>query len=128
MNREILFRGKAMYFDGKWREGNYWFDEKDNEHLIVHRKYLPILVHPETVGQYFGLEEVEGIKIFHGDILAYTYATDIRIVAIFPDNYKQIKDDCTLLRKIGTIYENPELIPEHLVLQLQHKNIHYKKT
>lgn len=74
--REILFRGKRES-DSKWLYGLY-SDER------VHETDFPCIfplletdddrdwsVLPETVGQYIGVEDSKGIKIFEGDIVAY---------------------------------------------------------
>lgn len=117
--REILFKAKCID-NGKWIEGYYVKSELLNgngsEHSIIEydksgRTYNII---PETVGQYIGLTDNNGRKIFEGDILKVEYSDekgdDCESQCIIKDmtDYMALwkLDTSHTIEVIGNIYDN----------------------
>jgi uncharacterized phage protein (TIGR01671 family) len=73
--REILFRGKRID-NGEWVYGYYWFVEEHCNEKFSEKHFIKSVnngidheVIPETVGQFTGLLDRKGTKIFEGAII-----------------------------------------------------------
>lgn len=132
--RKILFRGKRAD-NGKWVQGSL-FSEGTRFEIVrgtcntVGIEGVEVV--PETMGQYTGLTDKNGTKIFEGDILKdisdvgndqlyEVYYNEDLCAFMLDDQYwitptrdwlsKDDKNPTTMmLQIIGNIHDNPELL------------------
>lgn len=144
--REILFRGKRKD-NGEWTEGLYGINTiccEQSTYLSAVISKMPQGIYDyeswevelETVGQYTGLTDKNGVKIFEGDIVKGTaYSATTIGVIVWIDEISSFgvrrvnapnptawenssilrcvslgKTDEFAAEVIGNIYDNPELL------------------
>ncbi len=131
--REILFRGKRVD-NGEWIEG-FYANSGDSHFILIDNGFAFGYVkmkeaHPETVGEYTGLKDKNGKRIFEGDIVRYRpeywcepqqsvveYCADKWNYPAFDlkdHNYEANGLQCAHeeggCEVIGNIHDNPELL------------------
>lgn len=136
--REILFRGKQVFFND-WIEGtgifndgiNTWISFNEPEKAIAyglnHKR-----VHAETIGEFTGLTDKNGKKIFEGDVVRVCLDPEICVGKVIWDSEiasynipfnngkcvlpldifiaKNKVGDKVWIDVIGNIHDNPELL------------------
>ena len=129
--REVIFRGKRTD-NGEWIEGSLlgidWCD-KPSTYSIAPNTPVSVFysVIPETVGQYTGLTDKNGKRIFEGDIVhcvSKLDSADMVIIfecgqfrMILAEKYHEYQTNvgyydinCFAKEVIGNIHDNPELL------------------
>ena len=118
--REVLFRGKRTD-NGEWVKCSETYIRDGDGIWLSDENLNVVTVIPETVGQYTGLTDKNGNKIFEGDILkafGYIYVImwdSIRAMFYLRDPVYRVTSDfynyCgSDLSVIGNIHYNPDII------------------
>ena len=128
MKREILFRAKTVYIEHYWVEGYY--TKADNTikddiitvSIIVDENGDWYEIDPETLGQFTGLYDKNGKKIFEDDIVKLLTSEENCKVTFKSGCFGAESSSYGLtvnnslrggnLEVIGNIYDNPELVEQ----------------
>ena len=127
--REILFRGKIQGLTD-WSYG-YYAKSGENHFILLDTDNEDnySIVDPETVGQYTGLKDKNGKRIFEGDIVQWKDENFNNYTSVvewcgekwnYPafdlakhdyecNGLQYVHEDC-IIEVIGTIHDNPELL------------------
>jgi len=127
--RLVKFRGKNLQLN-KWVYGNLIIDQTHNR-IFIHDGYVGdsmevncVEVHPESVGQFTGLYDINGQEIYEGDIVKLKWTISIYTAkVVFKEGMFCVVGDYALhsfwntsfdtppkIKILGNVFDNPELL------------------
>lgn len=134
MNREVIFRGKLSH-SGEWVLGSLLkidnrchivteSDMYEDGHHIRQESDTPTWVDADTVGEFTGLRDKNGVKVFEGDVVHMVWYDTMfsqwrektvlvefkwgRFTVFWLKPYEH--SDKHYFEVIGNIFDNPELL------------------
>lgn len=120
-NRIFKFRGKNI--NNCFEYGDLIHINSENERVCIYNGKEQVDVLPNTIGQFTGRYDMNGIEIYTGDIIEKTYSWgtekgivkgneknfEFRIIGIASTSLKYSEENYKI---IGNEYDNPELLNE----------------
>lgn len=137
--RDLLFRGQTRKkgekvfmdgtpVDGNWVYGGVFQGKGDFSVIYTYDPVEKKAVYTDTVGQYAGIDDKNGTKVFEGDILKlkrHIYVIEWKGGCLYASQKNYLKDGASGYYKlidslmnegaeiIGNIHDNPELLEEY---------------
>lgn len=122
--REFLLRGKRTD-NGEWITDSETYIRDGDGIWLSDENLNVVTVIPETVGQYTGLTDKNGVRIFEGDIVRYDVNYHDMVISYDVENwggwlYEDMDDNMQAysiyefclkdIAVVGNIHDNPELL------------------